>query len=271
MVYIAFMLMIAPAFLFFNWRVLIVYLVVAILYGTVCTNRYSMSEKYWIGRKFNNFTYSNSYVNMVRYFAFCVYIVACAVVIVLAPEKMPIEFIFIVIIGMRVQLGRGKSVVAFFLWEAENNVTVAPHGGRQIAAPSSEDRWDDAFRYDEDRDEDWWRPDRNTGAEPGLVPGDRRAEIKAGSAANPGVKTFYTSGYGIAEVARAKVAAHSSANRGAETAFIPRDGRAEVAVFPAEKPGADSAVTPADNKAELPDHKENSEEPVASKRRSTGD
>lgn len=131
MVYIVFIIIISPVFLYYSWQLFIVYFVVAILFATICTTRINVSPKYKIGRLFNKFANSDLYVNTLRYAAFCIYIVACAVVIIISPQKVPVEFIFVIIVGMRQQLGRGKNVVGFFLWEAENEViTKQPDRGR---------------------------------------------------------------------------------------------------------------------------------------------
>lgn len=122
MVYLVFILIISPAFLYFSWRLFIVYFVVAILFATLCAKKIKFSSKYKFGRLFNKLADSDMYLNTMRYAAFCVYIVTCAVVIIISPHKIPLEFIFVVIIGMRVQLARGKRVLGFFLWEAENEV-----------------------------------------------------------------------------------------------------------------------------------------------------
>lgn len=122
MVYIVFILIISPAFLYFSWRLFIVYFVVAILFATVCAKKISFSQEHKFGRLFNKLADSDQYLNTMRYAAFCIYIVACAVVIIVSPHKVPLEFVFVIIIGMRVQLARGKKVLGFFLWEAENEV-----------------------------------------------------------------------------------------------------------------------------------------------------
>jgi len=118
MIYSVFVLIISPVFLYYSWRIYIVYLLVTILFGTICTKRITMSPEHKFGRLFNKFVDSDVYLNTVRYAAFCVYIVICAVAIIMAPHRIPVEFIFVIVIGMRVQLGRGKRIIGFFLWEA---------------------------------------------------------------------------------------------------------------------------------------------------------
>lgn len=120
MTYVVFMILISPIFLYYNWHLFVVYFVVAVVFATVCTKRLFFSDDNKLGWILNRFIGSKVYLNTMRNSMFCVYIVICALVIVLEPKRMSVEFLFVVIIGMRVQLARGKSVIGFFLWEADN-------------------------------------------------------------------------------------------------------------------------------------------------------
>jgi hypothetical protein len=142
LVYIFFIFMISPAFLYYNWHVFLVYFVVAVLFGTICTVKPVFSDEHRTGRILNRFINSDAYLNTLRYIAFCTYILLCAVVIVLEPKRIPLEFIFVIIIGMRVQLARGKSVISFFLWEANKGVIAidAQAGAGVIAADAEVDK-----------------------------------------------------------------------------------------------------------------------------------
>ena len=123
-VYVIYMLMISPVFFYYNWHLAIVYLVSTILFGTVCAIKYEFASDSKPAYLFNRFINSGAYINTMRNLVFSLYIVACAVVIVLQPKKIPIEFIFVIIVGMRLTLSRGKNVISFFHWEADNGVVV---------------------------------------------------------------------------------------------------------------------------------------------------
>ena len=122
MVYFVFVCLISPAFLYYNWHIFIAYFVTAVLFATVCTIKFEFSTEYKIGRVLNRFVNSNPYINTIRFLMFSLYILGCAVIIVFEPRRIPVEFIFVIIIGMRVQLARGKNVISFFHWEADNGV-----------------------------------------------------------------------------------------------------------------------------------------------------
>ena len=81
-----------------------------------------MSGEHKLGRVFNRFVNSVVYLDTIRYAVFCLYIVVCALIIVASPQRLPLEFIFVLIIGMKQQLARGKAVGKFFLQEAEDGL-----------------------------------------------------------------------------------------------------------------------------------------------------
>jgi hypothetical protein len=120
MVYGFFILIVSPAFLYYSWQMFIPYIAVTLLFGVICSRKISLSTEHKFGRVFNRFADSDVYLDTIRYAAFCFYIAICAVIIVISPQHLPLEFIFVVIVGMRLQLARGKAVGKFFLQEAEN-------------------------------------------------------------------------------------------------------------------------------------------------------
>ncbi len=122
MVYITFVLIVSPVFLFYSPKMLIPYLTFTALFGFICTRKPCMSKEYRFGRVFNRFVNSNVYLETTRYAVFCIYIIVCALIIVASPKRLPLEFIFVLIVGMNLQLARGKAVGKFFLQEAEDGL-----------------------------------------------------------------------------------------------------------------------------------------------------
>jgi len=138
MVYALFVIIVSPAFLYFSWEMFIPYIAVTLLFGVICTRKPGLSEEHRLGRVFNRLANSDVYLDTIRYAAFCFYIAVCAVIIVIMPRHLPLEFIFVVIVGMRLQLARGKAVGKFFLQNAANDVVAETSAEKiKVAKPAS--------------------------------------------------------------------------------------------------------------------------------------
>ena len=115
MVYITFSAIVTPVFFYYGPRLLIVYLAATLMFGILCTRKIRLPPGYRFGRAFNKLAQSDVYVPTIAFATFCLYIIICALILVYAPKRLPLEFIFVIIVGMRLQLGRGKKVAKSFL------------------------------------------------------------------------------------------------------------------------------------------------------------
>ena len=105
--HLLFICLVAPMFLYYSWPVFLTYLCVTNIYVWIST--YQPKE---VTGYVTRFVADDAYVNMMKNFFFCIYLVICAFIIWLTPDHFPVEFLFLLIVGMRMQMGRASSLVS---------------------------------------------------------------------------------------------------------------------------------------------------------------
>ena len=104
--HLLFICLVAPLFLWYSWPVFVTFLVVTNVYVWLCIPKPRKITGY-----FTRFVADGAYVNLMKNFFFCIYLVICAFIIWLTPGKFSLEFLFLLIVGMRMQMGRASNLV----------------------------------------------------------------------------------------------------------------------------------------------------------------
>lgn len=108
--YVVFICLLSPILLYYSWSIFFAYFFITNIYVATFAHKINFKTKNRITR----FMASGLFVDFMKNLYFCVYLLVCAVIIWKSGERYPLEFIFFLIVGMRMQLARASNLASVF-------------------------------------------------------------------------------------------------------------------------------------------------------------